>query len=79
MRSEEQLSSGCTARRKEMKTKRATLNDMKTVITCTTDGEKDDWGKAIWFDADGKAYELMYARLARKYFFNRRSYYDKEV
>lgn len=46
-------------------------------ITAETDGTVDDYGKALWFDSEGKAYELRYARLARIYAFIRYPYYDK--
>lgn len=62
-----------------MKTKTAWVTfARKGKITCTTDGEKDPWGKAIWRDKDGKAYELSYARLARMYAFIRYSAYDNK-
>lgn len=61
-----------------MKTKRAIVDfSGKKKITCTTDGEKDAYGKAIWFDSEGKAYELKYASLARCYAFVRYPHYDK--
>ena len=33
-------------------------------------GEKDVDGKAIWYDEDGNKYEMIYARLAKKYSLN---------
>lgn len=61
-----------------MKTKTAWITFAKNgKVTCTTTGEKDPWGKEIWRDADGKAYELKYARLARVWAFIRYSKYDK--
>lgn len=53
-----------------MKTKRAYLTfGRKEMITCTTTGEKDIWGKEIWVDAEGNKYELSYARHAKTYAF----------
>ena len=54
-----------------IKTKKAPIlwNDSNKV-TCTYSGEKDAYGKAIWRDADGNEYELIYAKLAKKYSFN---------
>ena len=40
-------------------------------------GDKDAWHKAIWFDADGKAYELIYARRGGQYSLNPFPYYDR--
>lgn len=53
-----------------MKTKTApiTFNGSK-IITCTSTGKKDSWGKEIWEDADGNKYELKFARLSKKYAF----------
>ena len=61
-----------------IKTKKAPIhwND-NNKVTCYYYGDKDDFGKAIWYDENGKAYELIYARLANKYSFNPNSYYDK--
>lgn len=61
-----------------IKTKKAPIKwDVNNMIVCKYYGDKDDFGKAIWYDEEGKAYELIYARLANKYSFNRYSYYDK--
>ena len=55
-----------------MKTKRAWLTfACKEKITCTSTGETDPWGKTIWRDEDGKAYELKYARLSGTWAFTR--------
>jgi len=62
-----------------MKTKTAMLTFAnKGKVTCTTSGEKDPWGKEIWRDSEGKAYELKYARLSRTYAFIPYSHYDKQ-
>ena len=47
-------------------------------ITCTTTGEKDPWGKEIWRDSEGNAYELQYARMAGVWAFTRYSKYDSK-
>jgi hypothetical protein len=61
-----------------IKTKKAPICwDRKNMVTCYDYGDKDVWGKTIWYDQDGKAYELIYARLTKKYSFNRYSKYDK--
>ena len=61
-----------------IKTKRApVLWDRANMITAYSYGDKDPWGKAIWYDEQGKAYELIYARLSHKYSFNPYPYYDK--
>lgn len=54
-----------------MKTITATItfNKANGKVTCTNDGEKDVWGKAIWRDENGKPYELCYARMAKVYAF----------
>lgn len=53
-----------------MKTKKAYLTfARKGMVTCTTSGEKDAWGKEIWKDADGNEYELCYAKRAKVYAF----------
>ena len=61
-----------------IKTKKAPIKwDNNNKVTCYYFGDKDDWNKAIWYDEEGKAYELIYAKLANKYSFNRNPYYDK--
>lgn len=63
-----------------MKTKTAWLTFAgKEKITCTSTGEKDPWGKEIWRDSEGKAYELKYARLSRTYAFCRYPGYDPKT
>lgn len=37
----------------------------KVVVEST--GLKDSWGKAVWADANGNAYEVSYARLTKVY------------
>lgn len=60
-----------------MKTKTAWLTFARTgKVTATTSGEKDDFGKEIWRDSNGKAYELRYAKLARIWAFIPYPYYD---
>lgn len=63
-----------------IKTKRAsiTIASGAEKITCRYYGDKDPFGKAIWYTDDGKAYELKHARLANTYAFIRYSTYDKE-
>ena len=47
-----------------IKTKRApVLWDRANMITAYSYGDKDPWGKAIWYDEQGKAYELIYDNL----------------
>ena len=55
------------------------FGDSKKKITCHSEGQKDPWGKIIWYDDDGKAYELKYARWARAYAFVTYSHYNKEA
>ena len=43
--------------------------DKENKITCYFFGEKDVYGKACWYDEDGNEYELIYARLSKKYSF----------
>lgn len=53
-----------------MRTKTAMITFAnKGRVKCTTSGEKDPWGKEIWRDAEGNAYELCYARLSKQYAF----------
>ena len=60
-----------------MKTKTAWLTfACKEKVTCHTTGEKDPWGKEIWRDDEGYAYELKYARLSRTWAFTRYDGYD---
>lgn len=40
-------------------------------------GDKDNWNKAIWYDEDGNAYEMIYARLAKQYSLNPYPAYNK--
>lgn len=40
-------------------------------------GDKDSFGKTIWYDENGKAYSMIYARRARQYSLNPYPYYDK--
>ena len=60
-----------------IKTKKAPVLWDGEKITCTYDGDKDAFNKAIWYDENGYAYELKYARLANKYSFDPYPYYDK--
>ena len=61
-----------------MKTKTAMLTfGNKGKVTCISTGEKDPWGKEIWRDADGKAYELKYAKKAKVWAFLRYQGYDE--
>lgn len=62
-----------------IKTKMAPiLWDKKNMVKCFDYGDKDCYGKTIWYDANGKAYTMIYARLAREYSFNPCPYYDKK-
>ena len=38
-------------------------------VTCYYYGEKDKFGKALWYDENGNLYELMYARKTKVYSF----------
>ena len=61
-------------------TKRAPIHwDRKHMITCYSYGDKDDYGKAIWYDIDGNAYTLIYARLSKSYSFNPQPYYNRKI
>lgn len=63
-----------------MKTKRAqvTFKAGSPKITCTThENDKDVYGKSIWYDEHGNAYELSYARHARIWAFIPYPYYNK--
>ena len=63
-----------------IKTKKApVLWDKAHKITAYDFGDKDEFGKTIWYDDNGKAYELKYARLARQYSFHPYSAYNKTV
>lgn len=63
-----------------IKTKKApVLWDNNNKITAYYYGDKDPFNKAIWYTEDGKAYELIYARMANKYSFNPYPTYDKEA
>ena len=67
-----------TTNKTTTKTKKApVLWNYNNIITCVCYGEKDPWGKAIWYDKNGNAYELIFARLARKYSFNPYPHYNK--
>ena len=64
-----------------IKTKRAQIDfgfNTKERVTCYDYGDKDPWGKTIWYDAEGRAYDLRYARLARVWAFIRVSADDRE-
>jgi len=41
-------------------------------------GDKDSFGKALWYDDEGNAYELIYARKANAYSLNPYPYYNKQ-
>lgn len=61
-----------------IKTKKAPiLWDRANTITVRYYGDKDDFGKAIWYDKDGNAYELIYARLAKRYSLNPYPHYNR--
>lgn len=61
-----------------IKTKKAPIGwDKDNKVTCQYFGDKDEFGKAIWYDENGNAYELIYARLAKAYSFNPYPYYNK--
>lgn len=61
-----------------IKTKKAPVKwDNNNKITCRYEGDKDVFNKAIWYDENGKAYELIYARLAKKYSFNPYPQYNR--
>ena len=49
------------------------------IITAYYFGDKDDWNKAIWYDENGNAYEMIYARRAKKYSFNPYPAYNKTI
>lgn len=54
-----------------IKTKKCpVLWDSKNKKTVFDYGDKDPFGKSLWYDSDGNAYELIYARLAKQYSLN---------
>lgn len=62
-----------------VKTKKAPIKwDRQNMITCYSYGDKDSWGKAIWYDENGKAYEMIYSRFTKSYSFNPYPAYDKK-
>jgi hypothetical protein len=62
-----------------IKTKKASIRwDKTNKVTACDYGDKDEWGKAIWYDEEGKAYELIFARAAREYTFLPYPAYDKK-
>lgn len=50
-------------------------NNRKTVCCY---GDKDPFNKAIWYDVDGNAYELIYARRGGEFSLNPRADYDRK-
>lgn len=61
-----------------IKTMTATVKWNKSnIITCYYYGDKDDYNSAIWYDDNGNAYKLQYARLTRQYTFQPNPYYNK--
>ena len=53
-----------------IKTKKTSIRwDKNNKVTAHYYGDKDEWGKAIWYDEEGKAYELIYARVSKEYTF----------
>ena len=53
-----------------IKTKRASIKwDKTNKVTAYYYGDKDEWGKALWYDEEGNIYELIYARLSKEYTF----------
>ena len=59
-----------------MKKMKAICRELNKVITATTD-DKNIHNEAIWYDEEGKAYTMMYARTAKKHFFIRYPEHDK--
>lgn len=60
-----------------IKTKKAPIKwNKENTVTCFYYGDKDDFNKAIWYDENGNAYELIYARAAKAYSFNPYPYYN---
>lgn len=54
-----------------IKTKRVPIRwDNKNKKTVFDYGDKDPWGKTVWFDEDGMPYEMIYARLTKQYSLN---------
>lgn len=60
-----------------IKTKRVAIGWGKEKITVFDYGDKDDFGKAIWYDEAGNAYEMIYARIAKQYSLNPYPHYNK--
>ena len=61
-----------------IKTKKAPIGwDNSKRIVCQYFGDKDAFGKAIWYDENGNAYELIYARISKSYSFNPYPHYNK--
>lgn len=60
-----------------IKTKRVAIGWGDKKIKVEYYGDKDDFGKAIWYDEAGNAYELIYARHANRYSLNPYPHYNK--
>lgn len=53
------------------------LWDNSNKVKCFYYGDKDPFNKAIWYDENGNAYELIHARLGNQYSFNPYPAYNK--
>ena len=54
-----------------IKTKKCSVSwDSKNKKTVFDYSDKDPFNKTIWYDADGNAYEMIYARFAKSYSLN---------
>lgn len=61
-----------------IKTKKApVLWDNSKKVVCKYYGEKDVYGKALWYDEEGNAYELIHAKFGG-WSFNPYPYYNKK-
>lgn len=61
-----------------IKTRKARIDWDGPIVKCFYYGDKDAFGQALWYDENGKCYELMYARRAKTYSFSRRPNFDKD-
>lgn len=61
-----------------IKTKVAPIRwDNNNKVKCFYYGDKDPYNKAIWYDENGNAYELIYARMSNRYSYNPYPAYNK--
>ena len=54
-----------------MKTLKLKVSGTNEYVKCTSDGQKDHWGKVRWFDENGNRYELVESKKLRMAWFCR--------